>query len=87
MNSALCLVAQVLSIYTLVLLARIILSWVTMFGARIPAGLSPVVRVIYDVTEPVMAFFRRFIPPVGGLDLSPIVIFLILSIARRALCG
>lgn len=86
MNEPLCLVAQLLSIYAFILLARIILSWVTMFGSRIPPALDPVVRVIYALTEPVMAFFRRFIPPVGGLDLSPIVIFIILSFAQRALC-
>jgi uncharacterized protein YggT (Ycf19 family) len=33
-----------------------------------------------------MGFFRRFIPPMGGLDLSPIFIFLAISIIRRALC-
>jgi YggT family protein len=85
-NQALCLVAQVLSIYAFILLARIIISWVTMFGSRIPPALDPVVRVVYDLTEPVMAFFRRFIPPVGGLDLSPIVIFIIIRLAQGALC-
>ena len=76
-----------LNIYTFILLARIILSWATMFWSP-PSGLSPAIRVVYDLTEPVMGFFRRYIPPVGGLDLSPIVIFLILSIVRRQIgCG
>jgi YggT family protein len=42
--------------------------------------------VVYDLTEPVMGFFRRFIPPVGGLDLSPIFIFVILGFIRGGLC-
>jgi YggT family protein len=71
-----------LQLYTLVLFARIILSWVTMFWSP-PPGLSPVIRFVYDLTEPIMGFFRRYIPAVGGLDLSPIFIFVILSIVSR----
>ena len=48
-----------------------------------PPGLSPVIRFVYDLTEPIMGFFRRYIPAVGGLDLSPIFIFIILSIVGR----
>ncbi len=74
-----------LDVYTLILLARIILSWVTMFWSP-PPGLSPVIRFVYDLTEPIMGFFRRYIPPIGGFDLSPIVIFLIISVVRREIC-
>lgn len=73
-----------LSIYTTILFARIILSWVTMFWSP-PPGVSPAIRVVYDLTEPVMGLFRRAIPPVGGLDLSPIFIFIILSFVRRGI--
>lgn len=68
-----------LSIYLYVLFARIILGWVTMAWTP-PSSLTPVIRVIYDLTEPVMAFFRRMIPPIGGLDLSPIIIFIIIRV-------
>ena len=70
-----------LDVYVLILFARIVLSWVTMFWSP-PAALSPAIRVVYDLTEPIMGFFRRYIPAVGGLDLSPIFIFIILSIVR-----
>lgn len=70
-----------LDVYTLILFARIILSWVTMFWSP-PPQLSPAIRVVYDLTEPIMGLFRRYIPPVGGFDLSPIFIFIILSIVR-----
>ncbi len=73
-----------LQLYTLILFARIILSWVTMFWSP-PSALSPAIRVLYDLTEPLMGFFRRYIPPVGGLDLSPIVLFFVLSILRNAI--
>ena len=71
-----------LQLYIMILFARIILSWVTMFWSPPPA-LSPAIRVVYDLTEPIMGFFRRYIPPVGGLDLSPIFIFVILNLVIR----
>lgn len=68
-----------LTVYLYILFARIILGWVTMFWTPSQA-LTPAIRVIYELTEPPMAFFRRYIPPVGGFDLSPIVIFVIIRI-------
>jgi YggT family protein len=78
------LVCAALLAYYLILFARIILSWTTMFWSP-PSSLTPLVRVIYDLTEPIMGFFRRFIPPIGGFDLSPIVIFILLSFVRSGL--
>ena len=67
--------------YTIVLFARIILSWVLMAWSP-PPGVTPLIRIIYDLTEPILGLFRRYIPPVGGLDLSPLIIFLILGVVR-----
>jgi YggT family protein len=80
------IICYALQAYQYILIARIILSWATMFWSP-PDALAPVIRVIYDLTEPVMAFFRRFIPPIGGLDLSPIFIFIILQLIMGAICG
>lgn len=76
------IVCALITAYYFVLLARIILSWTTMFWSPPPA-LSPAIKVVYDLTEPVMGFFRRYIPPVGGLDISAIFVFIILGILRR----
>lgn len=82
------LVCAALDVYWLILFARIILSWVQMGGARTPSALEPVVKIVYDLTEPVLGLFRRIIPPFGMLDLSPLIVFLILGFIRRALlCG
>ena len=78
------LVCAALGVYWLVLLARIILSWIQVGGARTPSSMGPIVKVIYDLTEPVLGFFRRIIPPFGMLDLSPLIVFLILGFVRRA---
>lgn len=86
MAGAGCFISAALGVYTYILFARIILSWVTMTAWTPPSGLAPVIGFIYDVTEPVMGFFRRIIPPIGGLDISPILIFIILSIIRSQIC-
>ena len=79
------LLCYALQAYWLVLIVRIILSFVTQVWSP-PAALTPVIRVVYDLTEPVLGFFRRFIPPLGMLDLSPLFVFIILNFAMSAIC-
>ena len=79
------LVCAALNVYWLILLVRIILSWVTMGGARPPDALAPAVKVVYDLTEPVLGFFRRVIPPVGMFDLSALIVFLLLGVLTRTI--
>ena len=78
------IVCILFAVFYVILLARIILSWATMVWSPPPA-IAPAVRVIYDLTEPLMGLFRRYIPPLGGMDLSPIFIFLILGFVQRAI--
>jgi YggT family protein len=75
-----------ISVYTFILLIRVIISWVQVFGGRIPPSLDPAVRVIYDLTEPVLSLFRRYIPPVGMFDISVLVVFLLLGVVRQFVC-
>ena len=77
-------VCLLFAVYYVILLARIILSWATMAWSP-PPSIAPAVRVVYDLTEPLMGLFRRYIPPLGGLDLSPLFIFLILGFVQRAI--
>ena len=81
------IVCIALRVYWLFLIARIILSWVQAFGGRVPPGLDPIVRVVYDLTEPVLGLFRRYIPPLGMFDISVLFVFLILAFIRSALCS
>lgn len=80
-----CFISRLLSIYTLILFVRIILSWVTMFRSP-SSAFAPFIEVIYTITEPVLGFVRRYIPPIGGLDLSPLVVFLLIGALSGALC-
>ncbi len=79
------IICLLLWLYTMVLFVRIILSWVTMAWSP-PPSLAPVIGVIYDVTEPVLGFVRRYIPATGGIDFSPLVVFLVISVVQGSLC-
>jgi YggT family protein len=64
-------------LYVLILFIRAILSW---FPPSYNSPLNGVRRFVFVVTEPVLAPFRRLIPPVGGLDISFIVAFFVVEI-------
>lgn len=71
-----------LSIFSFILLGRVILSWVR----PDPYGsLAEVTRIIFMLTEPVLEPIRRILPPAGGLDFSPIVAFLLISVLQSFL--
>jgi YggT family protein len=63
-------------LYVLVLVARALLSWFP-YSANSP--FNPVRRFVFVVTEPVLAPFRRIIPPVGMFDLSFLVAFIVVE--------
>jgi len=66
-------VHYVLNIYMWIVIARAILSWVN------PDPYNPIVRFLYAVTEPVLYRIRRVLPmPLPGIDLSPIVVFILI---------
>lgn len=48
---------------------------------------QPVIKFIYDVSEPIMAPFRKLIPPTGGIDFSPIFAVLALSLLQKLIIG
>jgi YggT family protein len=77
--SVLGLVGLLVNIYFFALLAMIILSWI--------AGGSgnPAVALLYQITEPVMAPFRKLLPAMGGLDFSPILLFILINVIQIAL--
>ncbi len=64
-------------LYVIILIVRALLSWIPMSAS---SPFAPVARVVYTITEPVLAPFRRIIPPVGGLDLSFMVAFFVILI-------
>ncbi len=77
--SALGLVGLLVNIYFFALLAMIILSWIA------PGSNHPAIHLIYQLTEPVMAPFRKLLPPMGGMDFSPILLFILINVIQIAL--
>ena len=70
---------QLLDIYMMVVFASVVLSWI-----RLSPG-NPVAQIVHTLTEPVLEPARRVIPPMGGLDLSPMVVLIALQIIRSVL--
>ena len=75
-------VRAVITVYTLLIIAYILSSLFFAFGGRVPYARwsSAVLGFLRDVCEPYLGFFRRFIPPLGPLDLSPVVAIFVLNI-------
>jgi YggT family protein len=66
-----------LNIYMWLIIARALLSWVN------PDPYNPIVRFLYNITEPVLSFLRRRVPVVfGGLDLSPLIVIAVIMFLR-----
>ncbi len=61
-----------LNIYMWIVLARAVLSWVN------PDPYNPIVRFIHNATEPVLSLIRERLPRIEGIDISPIVVFLLI---------
>lgn len=81
LNSLAMLIGMIFKLVYFVLIIRMLLSWVN------PDPYNQVVQTIYRVTEPILAPFRRIIPPIGMIDISPIVVFLLLSFIERFVVG
>ncbi|MGD1850203.1 MAG: YggT family protein [Cyanophyceae cyanobacterium] len=67
--------AQFLSIYTVILIIRILLSWFPNIN-----WFDPPFSILTQLTDPYLNLFRSFIPPLGGLDLSPMAAILVLQL-------
>jgi len=69
----------VFTLLSLAILARVLLSWVRVNPYH------PAVEFLYRITEPILAPLRRIIPPVGMMDISPIIAMLLLQIIQQVL--
>lgn len=69
-------IGQIIGLYKLVLIIRIALSWIP----HNPH--NPAITFLYKITEPVLEPVRRVIPAIGGIDISPIIVFIGLSFIK-----
>lgn len=64
-------------VFMVAVVIRVVMSWIG------PRSYHPVMGLLHSLTEPVMGPARRLLPPFGGLDLSPIVVFIVLGLVLR----
>jgi YggT family protein len=70
------LLALVLTVFLVAVIIQVILSWVS------PGHYNPVIGLVNRIAEPVLRPIRKFIPPLGGIDLTPLFASLLLLVAK-----
>lgn len=66
------IISYLLTIYMWIIIIRALISWVN------PDPYNPIVRFLYQATEPVLYPIRRRLPFMGGIDISPIIVLLVI---------
>jgi YggT family protein len=79
------LLVQVIELYKFVLIVAVIMSWLVAFNVINTSNrfVYTVNDFLYRVTEPALRPIRRFVPNLGGVDISPIVLILLLWFVQR----
>lgn len=72
----------ILNVYSFILLARVIISWISASGNGLSRD-NPIVQAIYQLTEPPVQFIRQYMPQTGMFDFSVLVLFLLISVLQR----
>lgn len=70
------LVQTLFDVYSFILLARVLTSWFQV------DPYNPVIRILYQLTEPLLAPIRRLLPQTGMMDFSPIVAFVVIRLVE-----
>jgi len=78
-----------LTVFQLILLARVVVSWLIAFGMRPPitGPVRTAYDLLFDVTEPVLRPIRRIVPPAGPVDVTVLVAFVIILVVHLIVCG
>lgn len=79
------LISLVLSVFQLILLARVLMSWFPDILHSSNPTVRSIVQLIYDITEPVLRPIRNALPQMGMMDFSPLIVFLIIAVLQRLL--
>jgi YggT family protein len=87
MKAVLDILYIVLDLYVWLLIAAAILSWLVAFNVVNTRNqfVSAVVEFLYRITEPLLAPIRNFLPNLGGIDISPIILILIIIFLQRVI--
>jgi len=77
LNAVAYIINTLLTIYMWVIIIRALISWVN------PDPYNPIVSFLYRATEPLLFRVRRIMPDLGGLDLSPMIVILVIIFLQR----
>jgi YggT family protein len=85
MRAILDVILVALDIYVYVIIAMAVFSWLLAFNVvnQRNQAVSTIGNMLYQLTEPLLAPIRRRMPVMGGLDLSPIVLLLLIFLVQR----
>jgi YggT family protein len=75
------LLGKLIGLYEIALLVRIVISWVP------HNPYNQAIRFLYKITDPVLNPVRKLIPPIKGIDFSPIIVFIGLGVVKRMVGG
>ena len=80
-------IKYVLTLYVYVIIAAAIMSWLIAFNVVNTRNqfVAAVAEFLYRITEPALAPIRRFMPNLGGLDISPIILILLIMLIQRVI--
>lgn len=84
MNALFYLIVTVINIYQFVLVAAVIFSWLVAFNVinTYNQFVAMLGTVLHRLTEPALRRVRAVIPPIGGLDLSPVIVLILLQVLK-----
>lgn len=87
MRAVLDIVIIILDLYVWLLIAAAVLSWLVAFNVVNTRNqfVSAVAEFLYRITEPVLAPIRNIMPNLGGLDISPIIVILLIMFIERVI--
>jgi len=79
------LVVIVIDLYKWIVIAQVIMSWLVAFGVinTYNRAVAQIGEVLYRLTEPALRPIRRLLPDLGGIDISPIILLLLLWLIER----
>ena len=75
-------IANLFQLLQLILIVRILLTWFPNIN-----WWNQPFKLLRDITDPLLEPFRKIIPPIGGLDLSPMVLFFVLNMLEKVVLG
>lgn len=87
MNPFLWLIHTLITLYIWILIANAVLSWLVAFNVVNPHNniVRTIGETLYRLTEPALRPIRSFLPSLGGLDISPVILIIILLFLERFL--